>query len=34
VATSYDEGVERARDGIERRVGLDALERMRAAYLS
>jgi anthranilate phosphoribosyltransferase len=33
-AASYDEGVERARDGISRGAGLDALERMRAAYLS
>lgn len=34
LATSYDEGVERARDGIARGAGLAALERMRAAYLA
>jgi anthranilate phosphoribosyltransferase len=34
LATSYDEGVERARDGIARKAGLEALERMRAAYLA
>lgn len=34
LAVSYDDGVERARDGIARGVGLEALERMRAAYVS
>jgi anthranilate phosphoribosyltransferase len=32
VATSYDEGVALAREGISRGVGIEALERMRAAY--
>jgi anthranilate phosphoribosyltransferase len=34
VASSYEDGVERARDGITRGVGLDALDRMRAAYVA
>lgn len=34
LATSYDDGVERAREGITRGVGLDALQRMRAAYVA
>lgn len=34
LAATYDEGVEQARDGISRGAGLDALERMRAAYVA
>jgi anthranilate phosphoribosyltransferase len=34
VATTYADGIARARDGIGQGVGLAALERLRAAYVS